>query len=213
MGRARGKPSSAPNGTWNAADPGRARTAEASLAALRRRTRLRAGGGVWGPAGVGGVAASVWFTSVALPRSRPRPLTTRRPHPSASLRPTSCLRPCGPGRTSFAKLGRPGPWQEVPSRLALASWPLEASLSSRKPGLPGAGPLPPAPCLGADPLPGAGRMRAGLERGPFPGVGSFSSNPLCTGEKEDLPLSNLIPGPRSPHLHPLPLPVLIPSHQ
>ena len=188
------------------------RLTQAARGRPRRRWQCCAAGpGCGAPRGMGGVAASVWFTSVALPRSRPRPLTTRRPHPSASLRPTSCLRPCGPGRTSFAKLGCPGPWQEVPSGLAVACWPLEASLSSRKPGLPCAGPLPPAPCLGADPLPGAGRMRAGLERGPLPGVGSFSPNPPCTGEKEDLPLSDLIPGLRSPHLHPLPLPALIPS--
>lgn len=128
---------------------------------------------------MGGVAASVWFTSAALPRPRPRPLTTRRPHPSASLRPTSCLRPSGPGRTSFAKLGRPGPWQEVPSRLALACcprWPLEASLSSPTPGLPGAGPLPPVPSLGADIPPSPRGARGWKDEGrprtrPSPGGG------------------------------------------
>lgn len=35
-----------------------------------------------------------------------------------SLRPTSCPRPFGSGSTSFAKLGSPRPWQEVPSRPA-----------------------------------------------------------------------------------------------
>ncbi|XP_043766017.1 translation initiation factor IF-2-like [Cervus elaphus] len=152
---------------------------------------------------MGGVAASVWFTSAALPRAQPRPLTTRRPHPSASLRPTSCLRPSGPGRTSFAKLGRPGPWQEVPSRLPLACcprWPLEASLSSPTPGLPGAGPLPPAPCLGADippsprgwkdegrprtrPSPGGGKASRSHHPGgkdAAPSLGTLSSSPTLS---------------------------------
>lgn len=93
--------------------------------AARRAGRLRRLG-LWGG----------WVGSRARSRSpphplRPRPLTTRRPHPRTSLWPTSCLRPSGPGSTSFAKLGSPRPWQEVPSRPALSCfprWPLEASL-------------------------------------------------------------------------------------
>lgn len=179
-------------------EPGTLLTQAARGLPRRREQRCTAGPGCGAPRGMGGVAASVWFTSAALPRSRPRPLTTRRPHPSASLRPTSCLRPSGPGRTSFAKLGRPGPWQEVPSRLALACWPLEASLSSRTPWLPGARPPPPAPCLGADIPPSPRRARGWKDEDrprtrPSPGGGwLLPQAPMYWGE-EDLPLSNLIP--------------------
>lgn len=184
MGRARGKPSSTPNGrTWNAADPGRPRTAEASRAALPRPGPAAGLRGGWS-----GVAASVAVHLCGPPRSGRGPLLPA-------------------GRTLIAAsiaLLTPPAWQNFlcetgpPRALAGSALParprllaarslsvLADALAPRRQ----ASRRPPAWAQTSHPLPdapGAGRMRAGLERGLSQWWVAIPKPP-CTGGRKIYP--------------------------
>lgn len=137
----------------------------------RRAGRLRLRG-LWGD-WVGTDAGSRCLRSF-----HPAPLAASRwPRPCKSLRPTSCPLLSGLGSTSFAKLGSPRSWQEVPSRPTHPDPPSPASHGGHQRPLRHCGPraLPqpvPTPTLWA------GKMKdASLT--PLPGVGS-SSHPTPT---------------------------------
>lgn len=126
---------------------------------------------------------SVSLTSAPPPPPAPRrPLSTYWPRPCTSLRPTSCLRPSGPGSTSFAKPGSPRPWQEVPSRPSRASPLLIPTVAAR--GLS-------VLCDASPPLPHPGGCKDG---GPYHspisrGWGSLPPIHINTLERKEICLS------------------------
>lgn len=141
-----------------------------------------------------------------VPLRAPSPYPPHWPHPCISLRPTSCPRPFGSGSTSFAKLGSPRPWQEVPS------WP-----APTRPSLASHGghqrPLHPrgrrnASALALSGLPSPQPLRLSSFN-LLPGVDSFCAplpplvhHPLH-GRRKICPFQKLFPVPQLPPLLPL----------